>query len=409
MYNRREGWVSLGAGVIVTSVLGASYAYSAYRPVLEELWQSSFMASLPFSVFIALFAFTSILGGRVYMHKGIKVTTLTSMLLVAIGLYLSSLITLIPSPYYLIFTYGILTGLGNGLGYIPVVTMARKWFPDRAGFATGLVILGYGGSALVFAPLKTILIKTYDISITFATVATISAVLGLIAFSLIKDPRPEITSYFASKGTTRRVVLPKRDMEPKESIRTRDFWLIWISFLLTASPGLMLIGHLMSFMKTRGFDPLTSSLAISVFSVFNALGRPPAGWISDKLGKHGRPITMTTFFLVQSILFLGLAFLDLSPIKLFLVIAVAGFFYGSALALYPAITGDFFGLKYLSMNYSLVFIGWGISGLLAPSLGGLLVDITNGYETPLVVFSVFSFIGAVICAYLKHRMSIYIQ
>ncbi|MEM4488495.1 MAG: hypothetical protein QXK88_06840 [Desulfurococcaceae archaeon] len=68
------------------------------------------------------------------------------------GLAFSSLIEYVISPLYLVVTYGILTGLGNGFGYISVVTLARKWFPDRVGLATGIVIFGYGGSALFFAP-----------------------------------------------------------------------------------------------------------------------------------------------------------------------------------------------------------------------------------------------------------------
>lgn len=90
-------------------------------------------------------------------------------------------------------------------------------------------------------------------------------------------------------------------------------------------------------------------------------------------------------------------------------IATAEFFYGSALALYPALTGDFFGLKYLSMNYLIVFTEWGVSGLIAPSLVGALVDLMNGCETPLLVFSIFSLSDAVICAYLKYRLRIYIE
>lgn len=408
MYSRREGWKSLFAGTMITAILGASYAYSAYRPVLESLWGSSFLASLPFSVFIATFAFTSLIGGGLYSLKGIRISATMSIAFVTLGLTLSSLIEFILDPFYLVFTYGVLTGLGNGLGYIPVVAMARKWFPDRAGFATGLVIFGYGGSALAFAPLKTTLISIHGIATTFLAVALVSLIIGVIACLMIKDPPPEITMYYSSR-TPSRVVIPKRDLEPKLAVRTPDFWAIWVSFLLTASPGLMLIGHMMSFIQSRGFDTLFGALAISVFSVFNALGRPPAGLISDKLGRYGRPVTMVIFFLLQSLLFMALALISLPRLEFLIVVAAAGFFYGSALALYPALTGDFFGLKHLSMNYSLVFTGWGISGLLAPSLGGLLVDITGGYETPLLVSSALSFAGMLICVYLKRRLRLYLE
>lgn len=408
MHDRKYGWISLIAGTFITAVLGASYAYSAYRPVLESLWQSSFLASLPFSVFIATFSFSSLVGGKLYSLKGIKTSATMSVAFVVLGLALSSLIEYIPDPLYLVFTYGILTGFGNGLGYIPVVTMARRWFPDRPGFATGVVIFGYGGSAVVFAPLKTSIITLHGISVTFFVVAIVSLVVGLVACFLIKDPDPQLTRLYAARAPAR-AVIPKQEIPPSSAVKTPDFWAIWISFMLTASPGLMLIGHMMSFVKSNGFDESIGALAISLFSVFNAIGRPPAGWISDRLGKYGRPMTMMIFFMAQSILFISLAWLEASVPVLLSIISIGGFFYGSALALYPAITGDFFGLKHLSVNYSLVFTGWGIAGLLAPSLGGFLVDLLGGYEVPLVLMSAMSLAGTIMCAYLKERLSLYLE
>lgn len=406
-FSRRSGWISLLAGTMITSILGASYAYSAYRAALESQWGSSFIASLPFSVFVVVFAFSSILGGRIYTARGIKTTSALSISLVSVGLLLSSLVEYITDPLYLITTYGVLTGLGNGFGYIPTVALARRWFPDRAGLATGIVIFGYGGSAVVFAPMKTVLIDLHGLSTTFLVVGVLSAVLGAVAYSLIRDP-PEDVVKRLTPGAVKRIVVPKKDLDPREATRTRDFWTMWASFILVSAPGLMLIGHLMSFAKSRGLDPIQASLAVSVFSVFNAIGRPPAGWISDKLGKYGRPITMSLFFLLQTVLFLLLAAPELGGVALLGTMALAGFFYGSALALYPALVGDFFGIRHLSTNYSLVFTGWGIAGLVAPSLGGYLVDLTGGYEVPLVVSSFFSLVGALSCLYLLKRLKLYL-
>lgn len=149
----------LFAGTIVISVLGASYAYSVYRPELESLRSSPFLASFPFSVFIATLAISSVLGGKFYSLNGIKMAAALSMSMATSGLMFLSLVEYIVEPAYLVVTYGILSGLGNGFGYIPIVALARRWFLNRAGLATGIVIFGYGGSALIFAPLKTALIE----------------------------------------------------------------------------------------------------------------------------------------------------------------------------------------------------------------------------------------------------------
>ncbi|MEM4488497.1 MAG: hypothetical protein QXK88_06850 [Desulfurococcaceae archaeon] len=118
---------------------------------------------------------------------------------------------------------------------------------------------------------------------------------------------------------------------------------------------------------------------------------------------------MIVFFFIQSFIFIGLALNVFEASALFGAAALAGFFYGSALALYPALTGDFFGLKHLSTNYSLVFTGWGIAGLVSPSLGGYFVDLTGGYELALIIFGVFSLAGSSTCLYLLKRLKLYLE
>lgn len=154
---------------------------------------------------------------------------------------------------------------------------------------------------------------------------------------------------------------------------------------------------------------MEAATAVSVFSIMNALGRPPAGWISDKMGKFGRPITMAALFSLQGIIIISLIFMGYSVWELYLLIALAGFTYGSALALYPALTGDFFGLKYLSANYALVFTGWGLAGLISPALGGYIKDISGGYNDALLILGLMSLAGASICAALKYRLGKYLS
>jgi OFA family oxalate/formate antiporter-like MFS transporter len=406
--SRSGGLIALAAGVAITSVLGSSYAYSVYVKHLTNLWGSAFWASLPFSVLIATFAFSSIIGGRLYTKKGsIRVPALLSMLLTGGGLLLSLLVEVINNPLWLVATYGVVVGMGNGMGYVPVVALARKWYPDRAGLATGIVILGYGGSALAFAPLKAYLISLFGVGLTFAIVGLISFAVGVPAAMIVRDPPQEVVAYF-SRFAKSRAVIPKRDYKPEEVVRTLDFQLLWASFLLTAGPGLMLIGH-MDKLATLNNIP-NPPLTVSVFSLMNALGRPPAGWISDRLGKFGRPITMATLFTLQGLLFYALSTpLAEVPWLFYLIVAVLGFIYGSGLALFPAATGDFFGLKYLSENYALVFISWGVSGLFFPSLGGYIKDQTGSYVPVLVLSSLLSVAGAAISLYLKKRLALYLH
>lgn len=403
------GWVSLASGIAITAMLGSSYAYSVYIRPLVELWGSKFWASLPFSVLVAVFAFSGIYGGRLYARRdSIRVPALLSVAATSSGMLLSSLVELVSTPLWLVLTYGVLVGIGNGVGYLPVVALTRKWFPDKAGLATGLVIFGYGGSATFFAPVKAALLELYGLSATLALMGVISLLMGLPAAFSIRDPPPGLTEHY-SRFAKRRVVLPKRDTPPGEVLRTVDFWILWLSFTLVSGAGLLVIGHMARLAESRGVPTELAPLAVSTFSLMNALGRPPAGWVSDRLGKFGRPITMTAFFTAQGVLFYVLAALHALPAELFfLVAALLGFVYGSALALYPVATGDFFGIRYLSENYSYVFTGWGIGGLLFPSVGGYIADLTGGYDLALALSGTFSVAGALMCLYLKKRLALYL-
>lgn len=417
LYDRRYGWISICGGLIITFVFGAVYSWSVYiKPLIDELGFTYFEASLPFSVFIIVFATTSFLGAKIYERRGIKTAALLGVLSTALGTMLCSLVALkyistFENPFYgnmfwLIFTYGVIAGLGSGFGYTPVIAMARKWFPDRAGLVTGVVIFGYGGGALAFAPVQTALIQLYGLHNTYLLVGILSLVMGLPAVFLVKDPPVEVTRYYAT-FSRRRAVLPKVDMETREVVRTIDFWLLFTSYLLVAGCGLLVIGHLAKIGAEKGLDPMTAAMLVSLFAIMNGLGRPPAGWISDMLGKYGRPITMGMLFTIQGFLFAALAYT--SGPALYLVASASGFIYGSTLSLYAAVTGDFFGLKYLSSNYALVFIGWGVGGLLFPALGGYIRDITGSYELALFIASIATIIGGTVSLYLKKRLKLYLE
>lgn len=272
--------------------------------------------------------------------------------------------------------------------------------------ATGIVIFGYGGGALAFAPVQTVLLEHLGLFRTFLTVALISPIMGMPAALLVRDPHPEVTKYYATYSK-RRAVTPQVDMPPRSMVKTVDFWLLLGSYVLVAGRGLLFIGHLAKMGIEKGFDPLQAAFLVSLFSVMNGLGRPPAGWISDLLGKYGRPITMGTLFTLQVFLFLSVIYVR--DVLLYVVAATSGFIYGSTLSLYAAVTGDFFGLKHLSMNYALVFIGWGVGGLVFPALGGYLRDITGNYDLAMVVALVATIAGGIVCFYLKKRLRLHLE
>jgi MFS transporter, OFA family, oxalate/formate antiporter len=179
-------------------------------------------------------------------------------------------------------------------------------------------------------------------------------------------------------------------------LKKRQFYFLWFMYLLSATAGLMLIGHLPKIAATQAGWKAGFYLIV-VLSVFNAIGRVVVGSLSDKIG---RSTAMMIVFILQAANMFVFSFYDTIPL-LILGAALAGLAYGALFTLFPTTTADFFGVKNLGVNYGIIFTGWGIAGIVGPMVAGLVNDATGTYTISYYVSGSLLIIAVILVKFMK--------
>jgi OFA family oxalate/formate antiporter-like MFS transporter len=382
-----NGWIVTGAATGINLLLGFLYSWSVIKASLVNDWGwSNTEASLPYTVCVAMLSFMTVFGGRMQDKHGPRKISLIGGILFGLGILASAYAH---SPLLMLLSFGLLSGLGMGFAYAATTPAAIKWFePRKKGLISGIVVAGIGISSLFMAPLTNKLLNSYSTETTFIILGTIALVL-LVVFSLIiRNPH---TGFVPQAAEGKPVVKFGIDYTWREMLKTRQFYVLWFSYLLSATAGLMLIGHIVSIVDIQA-QSAKGFLIVMVFSVFNTLGRILGGFMSDKIG---RTKSLLLVFILQAANMFVFSLYTSIPL-LILGVVVAGISYGALFALYPSTTADFFGLKNLGVNYGFIFTSWGIAGIIGPLLAGAVADITGSYFISYIAAGVMLVVGAIL-------------
>lgn len=395
MHSRKYGWVVTFAGLGVNLILGVLYAWSIISAdLIDRLNWTATMTQIPYMVACVIFAFSMIPGGRLQDKFGPHLVLVLSAVLAGIGFILSGVFLTVLG---LTIFFGVVFGLAMGLGYASPTPAAVKWFEkSKRGLISGIVVSGFGLAPVYVGPLTHNLITQFGIETTFIILGSAFFVILMILAQVIKNP-PE--GYQTGDPVPRETVentTPKVEMSAREVLQTRAFKLLWMMFFFGTFAGLLLIGQLSKIgLEHAGIS--SPYLLISVYAVFNFLGRIMFGTVSDRLG---RMRTLFLMFLLQVLVYSVFYFLE-TPLLLAGGVAVVGLTFGGMLTIFPAATADYFGLKNLGLNYGLLITAWGVGGLIGPLLGGLVRDHTEAYLWSFIISAVLSALGALLTFFIR--------
>jgi MFS transporter, OFA family, oxalate/formate antiporter len=403
-----KAWVVTFAGTAVNLCLGILYAWSVWKKVLVNKvkadageimtginagWPYLTDAQGTVAYFLCgiIFAIFMIPGGRIQDKFGPKVGATLGGLCLAAGCIVAGLMK---SYAGLIIGFGILGGIGMGIGYAAPTPAALKWFgAHKRGLIAGLVVGGYGGAALYISPLANYLITNYGISGSFIGLGILFAIVVIIAGQLLSwppagyVPPPPPVRTVASK---RPALTPAADWNPSEMLGTWQAYALILMFIGSAQSGLLVIANAAPILgKTAGkleFFAANAWILASFGGLVNASGRIGTGLYSDKIGRAN---AYTLNGIVSAVCLIATPFIiKIQSIPLlFLTLGIAYWQYGGGLSLMPAFTADFFGTKNLGMNYGIVFLGWGF-GFLIPLLAGYIKDVTGSYDLSFYISAV---------------------
>jgi OFA family oxalate/formate antiporter-like MFS transporter len=281
----------------------------------------------------------------------------------------------------LYLTYGVLAGSGVGFAYVCPISTLAKWFPTKKGLITGVAVGAFGGGSLIFKSVIQSLIISVGVSSTFFYLGVIFMVMAVIGAQFLAVPE-------ASASNQVKIVASTNNFSMKQMIKTKEFYLIFIMFLFGCMSGLLVISLAKDIgVQLAGLSPVVAANAVSLIAFFNAGGRIILGGLSDKLGRI-RVILM--MFAITAISMLIMSMVALNYFLFFACLATIAFTYGGFLAVFPTLTGEFYGSKNVGANYGIIYQAYGIAALVGP----IIVASLGGLKPTFMVAAILATIGA---------------
>ncbi len=388
MKKTKNRWLIAASAVGIHISIGSVYAWSNFtNPLMEEFGWTASQVQLTFSIAILFLGLSAAFLGHFVEKYGPRAAGLLAAGFFGVGIIGSGLAVNTGSLPFLYITYGVLGGIGLGVGYIAPVSTLVKWFPDRRGLATGLAIMGFGFAAAIASPVMEALINSVGTANTFYILGiSYLIIMTLSSLYLEKPPAGWAPKGFEAKAKAGNARF-KEDLSQltaNEAIKTSRFYYLWVMLFINVTCGIAILSAAKPLAEESiGLTTAESAALVGILGIFNGLGR--LGWatVSDYIG---RPNTYTTFFVLQIVLFAILP--HTSEAFLFQVmLAVVYTCYGGGFSAIPAYIGDLFGTKQLGAIHGYILTAWAAAGLAGPMFAAWMKDTTGSYGTSLTFFS----------------------
>jgi OFA family oxalate/formate antiporter-like MFS transporter len=309
---------------------------------------------------------------------------LAASFLVGIGFILCSFVST-PHAFYLYYGLG---GLGVGVLYGIATACAVKWFPDRRGFAAGLVVFGFGAGTAIFNFFIQALLDSKGLSSTFLWVGSCMLIILVPLSLLLNYPAQEWSPASKSVDQKSKKAI---NYKPAEMLKTYQWFLIYFSFAGTVSIVLMFGAQMKMMAREFNLPESYFNWVLVLFPLANGLSRVFAGAVSDKIGREK---TMMLFYSVLSLSIFAFVLLAHIPVLFVIIVFTASLLGGAPFALYPATIGDYYGAKYSTTNYGITYTAKAWAGLIAGWLSGYLLIKFGSYQLALVIVAVCSLMAA---------------
>jgi len=373
----RNRWVIAVAAVIMQICLGAVYGWSVFvRPLMSAEGWALTDVSLTFTIAIAMLGVGTVIGGLWQDQAGPRLVASVAGILYGLGFLVSAWAISHRSLPGLYAGYGVLGGIGMGMGYICPVATVTKWFPDRRGLMTGVAVMGYGAGALVMSPVAARQIIAMGLPATFTTLGIVYLVIVLATAQFYSNP----PLGWQPAGWRPRTAVSReataRDYTVREAMRSWRFWLLWVMLFLSVSAGIMIISQASPMaQEIVGLSAVAASGIVGVISIFNALGRVFWAWVSDYLG---RARVYFLLYAIDAAAFFLLPHAD-SQVTFTGLVAIIGLCYGGGFGVMPSFTADFFGSRYMGGIYGWILLAWGAGAIPSPILIAHVRENTGSY------------------------------
>ena len=379
-------WIQLLLGLIcMMSISSPQYVWTLFTaPLGKALGAGAPAIQVTFTILIVLQTFFSPFQAWLIERFGPKLLISTGCALTGLSWVAAAQAE---SLWGLYLTYGLLAGLGTGIVYVGVVGLMVAWFPDRRGFAAGLVAAGYGMGAIATNAGIINSLATEGYAATLQRFGVIIGVVGVVAALGLRAPP---SGWTVPVVGGRRVMATLRDVDTREMLRNPIFWLMFVMMSLMSTTGLMVTSQIASFARDFGIVGLTvfgvaaMTLTLNVDRLCNGLTRPFFGWVSDRIGREN---TMGLAFALEGVAMIVWLLTISNPVAFVLLSGLVFFGWGEIFSLFPSTLTDTFGARHATKNYGCLYIAQGIGAIFGGPLAALLHVYAESW-TPVFVVAI---------------------
>jgi OFA family oxalate/formate antiporter-like MFS transporter len=371
--------------MMVISIYQYSWSLFAYNLHSEFGWDLA-KIGLVFSIFAYTATFIQPFSGMIADSFGPKKVAFLGSFFVGAGFILSSLAL---SAWQLYFFYGF-GGVGVGILYGVSTASAIKWFPEKRGFAVGLIVFGFGAGTAFFNWIIQDLLESIGLRTTFFYLG-----LGMLAIlvPLSVFYRYPPNRMLPSSEDDGKISSERSDYRPLEMLQSYQWYLIYFCFTFTVSIVLMFGAQMKMLAKEFDIPHNYFNLLLVMFPLGNGLSRVVAGVISDNIGREK---TMVFFYGLLGLSIICLVTFGHIPLLFVIFVFLSALLGGSPFALYPATIGDYYGAQYSTTNYGITYTAKAWAGLISGWLSAYLVTQFGSYKLPLLIVAVCSLIAALL-------------
>ncbi|OLS01897.1 L-lactate MFS transporter [Tissierella creatinophila] len=386
MFTVKNKYIVLIGALLAQITIAGLYAWSIFGTALQtERGWSGDATFFPYALAQFIFAFSTLLSGRIVDKRGPRIALIIGGVLYGGGLILSSFVT---SAAMLYLTYGVIAGAGVGFVYVCPLSTLIKWFPNNKGTITGLSVAIFGGGSIIFKEVISGFLETTDVSGAFLKLGIISMILILTGAIFTNNPES-----YEKKSLEKGV----DDYTTSEMMKTSKFKITWVMYWLAVIPGLLVLGAAKDIgMEVAGLEASVAAGLITVLAVSNAGSRLVSGTLSDKFGTLK---VLKIIFVITIASLLGLSLLTENTLMFYLSIGGVAVGYGGFLSLFPVFTNQEFGSFRYGSNYGVIYQAYGLAAL----TGILIKRIAGTYSTTFIISAIAATIGLGLASMLKER------
>ncbi|HEX7307549.1 OFA family MFS transporter [Lentzea sp.] len=378
-------WLVPPAALAIHLSIGQAYAWSVFKTPLEKsLGITGTQSALPFQLGIVMLGLSAAVLGTTVERRGPRWAMLMSLIAFCSGLLISAVGVWAGQYWVVVVGYGLVGGIGLGIGYISPVSTLIKWFPDRPGMATGIAIMGFGGGALIASPWSTSMLTAFGattsgIGKAFLVHGIAYAVFMSLGVLLIRLPSKEFTAEKEAllKDKPNKATVT-HNVSANNAIKTPQFWLLWVVLCFNVTAGIGILEKaapmLVDFFKESS-TPVAATAAtgfVALLSAANMAGRFVWSSTSDIVGRKN---IYRLYLGVGALLYLVLLTVGSTSTPLFVIAAMVILsFYGAGFATVPAYLRDLFGTYQVGAIHGRLLTAWSVAGVLGPLIVNAIAD-----------------------------------